>query len=160
MKDNKNLNYYSALKYKIELNYNAGDNTWTASHPELGLGSCYAIGDTQEEAIKKLKEEKEFIIKYALDNNFEIPEPKYSDEDLPSGQFVIRLPRSLHKKLKEEADKEGVSLNQYIVFVLAESAGKVQQGFKYKGFEVSTDIINEASEKYSGVSNVKRKKKK
>lgn len=36
-----------------------------------------------------------------------------------SGHIVLRMPRSLHKKLKEAAAVEGVSLNQYIVYKLA-----------------------------------------
>ena len=36
-----------------------------------------------------------------------------------SGRLVLRLPRSLHKALKEEAQIEGVSLNQYMLYKLA-----------------------------------------
>lgn len=36
-----------------------------------------------------------------------------------SGRLVIRIPRSLHKALKEEAQIEGVSLNQYMLYKLA-----------------------------------------
>ena len=36
-----------------------------------------------------------------------------------SGKIVLRIPRSLHKKLKEAAAVEGVSLNQYMLYKLA-----------------------------------------
>lgn len=36
-----------------------------------------------------------------------------------SGRLVIRIPRSLHKLLKEEAEMEGVSLNQYMIYKLS-----------------------------------------
>ena len=36
-----------------------------------------------------------------------------------SGRFILRLPRSLHKRLRSEAEAEGVSLNQYILYKLA-----------------------------------------
>lgn len=36
-----------------------------------------------------------------------------------SGRLVIRIPRSLHKRLKEQADIEGVSLNQYMLYKLS-----------------------------------------
>lgn len=36
-----------------------------------------------------------------------------------SGKLVLRIPRSLHKTLKEEAEVEGVSLNQYMLYKLA-----------------------------------------
>jgi predicted transcriptional regulator len=32
----------------------------------------------------------------------------------------VRLPNSLHKKLKEMADKDGVSMNQFITMALSE----------------------------------------
>ncbi len=36
-----------------------------------------------------------------------------------SGKLVLRIPRSLHKELKAEAEIEGVSLNQYMLYKLA-----------------------------------------
>ena len=36
-----------------------------------------------------------------------------------SGKLVLRIPRSLHKHLKEEAEIEGVSLNQYMLYKLS-----------------------------------------
>lgn len=37
-----------------------------------------------------------------------------------SGKLVLRLPRSLHKQLREAAKVEGVSLNQYMIYKLAQ----------------------------------------
>lgn len=36
-----------------------------------------------------------------------------------SGKIMIRIPRSLHKTLKQAAAVEGVSLNQYVIYKLA-----------------------------------------
>lgn len=36
-----------------------------------------------------------------------------------SGKLVLRIPRSLHRSLKEAAAIEGVSLNQYMLYKLA-----------------------------------------
>ena len=36
-----------------------------------------------------------------------------------SGRLVLRIPRSLHKSLKEAAAIEGMSLNQYMLYKLA-----------------------------------------
>lgn len=41
-----------------------------------------------------------------------------------SGKLVLRIPRILHKMLKEQAEFQGVSLNQYLVFCLSESSGR------------------------------------
>lgn len=37
-----------------------------------------------------------------------------------SGKLNIRIPRSLHQKLSQEAKSDGVSLNQYILYKLAQ----------------------------------------
>ena len=37
-------------------------------------------------------------------------------------QTTIRLPVELHRKLKEEAEKRGLTLNAYIIGILWESA--------------------------------------
>ena len=37
-------------------------------------------------------------------------------------QTTIRLPLELHRKLKEEAEKKGLTLNAYILGILWESA--------------------------------------
>ena len=49
------------------------------------------------------------------------------EEVLPSGKWVQRVPRSLHKKLVSTAKREGVSLNQLVTSVLAAAVGKRQQ---------------------------------
>ncbi len=38
-----------------------------------------------------------------------------------SGKISLRIPRSLHMKLAEEAKQEGISLNQYALYKLARS---------------------------------------
>ena len=47
-----------------------------------------------------------------------------------SGRFVVRLPKSLHGALEQEADKEGVSLNQLVVTKLAVKLSQIQDGPK------------------------------
>ena len=37
-----------------------------------------------------------------------------------SGRLVIRIPRSLHRSLKQRAELEGVSLNQYMLYKLSQ----------------------------------------
>lgn len=120
----KDLKYYLNLPYSTILEFEPGDNTWVAYCPELGRGSCYAIGETKQEALDLLEEAKADILKYALDEGKEIPEPKFEEEELPSGQFLSRIPRSLHQKLKLIADKEHISLNQLVLSYISEKVGE------------------------------------
>lgn len=118
----RGLKYYINLPYKVELYFEPTDKTWVATHPELGRGSCYAVGATKEEALKLLEEEKRALMELAINEGNKIPKPEF-EEELPSGQFVLRLPRSLHKKLKDEADKDNISLNQFTVSILSQYVG-------------------------------------
>jgi len=121
---NKDLKYYLNLPYKTVLEYEPDDKTWVAYCPELGRGTCYAIGESKSLALELLEKSRKTILEYALAEGKEIPEPDFmDDDDLPSGNFIIRVPRTTHKKLKFEAENEGVSLNQYVLSVLSEHLG-------------------------------------
>ncbi len=83
----------------------------------LELDGCQSTGETFEEAYNSLLEAMEGWIETKLDNNYPIPEP-VSPEQF-SGKFIVRLPKSLHYKLTLEAEREGVSLNQYALYKLS-----------------------------------------
>lgn len=83
----------------------------------LELDGCQSTGDTLEELNTNLIEAMEGHIEVMLENGIDVPEPV--KEDSLSGKFVIRVPKSLHRRLVIEAEKEGVSLNQYAMYKLA-----------------------------------------
>lgn len=39
--------------------------------------------------------------------------------DEPRGRILLRVPKSLHKQLVEKAGEEGVSLNQFLLYLIA-----------------------------------------
>ena len=84
----------------------------------LEFDGCQSTGDTFEEAYVGLMEAMEGWIETKLECGFPIPKPM--DEEKFSGKFVLRLPRSLHRQLAIEAKKEGISLNQYTLYKLAQ----------------------------------------
>lgn len=55
----------------------------------------------------------------ALEEGIEIYEPDSLEEY--SGQFKLRIPRSLHRSLAEHSRREGISMNQYCVYLLAKN---------------------------------------
>ena len=83
----------------------------------LELDGCQSTGDTFEEAYNNLREAMEGWIETKLENGFKIPLP-VGHENF-SGKFIVRIPKSLHYKLTIEAEKEGVSLNQYALYKLS-----------------------------------------
>ncbi|WP_419079638.1 toxin-antitoxin system HicB family antitoxin [Phascolarctobacterium succinatutens] len=41
-----------------------------------------------------------------------------------SGRFVVRVPKTLHRLLAEESEREGISLNQFVNNSLAFAVGQ------------------------------------
>lgn len=83
----------------------------------LELDGCQSTGDTVETAYQNLDEAMEGWIETKLEAGFSVPLPFVADKY--SGKFVVRLPKSLHNRLAMEAEKEGVSLNQYALYKLS-----------------------------------------
>lgn len=52
-----------------------------------------------------------------------MPRPSGRQPKGDSGNVRVRMPRTLHKELAQQADREGVSLNTLIVTYLAREAG-------------------------------------
>ena len=52
----------------------------------------------------------------ALEDGIEIKEPVSLDDY--SGQFKLRIPKSLHRSLAEHSKAEGISMNQYCLYLL------------------------------------------
>lgn len=115
----KDLNYYLNLPYKIVLEKDS-TNEFIAYIPQLK--GCITQGKNEEEAIKMLKDAQQVWIESALEDGISIPEPKNNVNY--SGKFLIRVPKSLHRTLAEQAKEEGISLNQYINYKLSESVGE------------------------------------
>ncbi len=93
---------------------------WMAEVPELD--GCMSDGDTPDEALRNASDAIACWLDVARQMGRSIPHPA-SDEDY-SGKFTLRLPKSLHRRLAELADREGVSLNQLVLTMVAQSYGK------------------------------------
>ncbi len=103
------------MRYPVELRWSDEDKAWIAE--VYDLPGCKADGKTQAAAIKAATEAVELWLEVAREEGREIPRP--STEESASGQLLLRLPKSLHGRLRRAAEREGVSLNQYLVALLA-----------------------------------------
>ena len=83
----------------------------------LELDGCQSTGESFNEAYENVKEAMIGWIATKLEAGYEIPLP-IGYENF-SGKFVARIPKSLHYKLSIEAEQEGVSLNQYVLYKLS-----------------------------------------
>lgn len=78
------------------------------------LEGCVAHGSGSSEALQNLEVVKRLWLTAALKASKTIPEPAAEADELPSGKWVQRVPRSLHKQLTEIAKTEGTSLNSLV----------------------------------------------
>jgi antitoxin HicB len=83
------------------------------------LPGCMSDGETGQEAFENVLDAIEAWKEEAEELGRPIPEP-----DSSIGQWRQRAPKTLHTTLKQMASREGVSLNQLVVAILAESIGR------------------------------------
>jgi antitoxin HicB len=133
----KNLDYYVSLPYGIALRRD-DEEDWVAKVEELP--GCTAHGGDASEALKNLEEIQRLWLEDAIAAGDQIPEPQAS-EGLPSGKWLQRVPKSLHRKLTELAKREGVSLNQLATSVLAEAVGRRYEPKQPLVHSEATDLL-------------------
>ena len=109
------LEDYLKLNYRLEFVPDEEEGGYAAYFPELP--GCITMGDTIEEVAANAVEAKRVWLEAALEDNVSIPLPESRDKY--SGQFKLRLPKTLHKLLTEHAREDGISLNQYCVYLLS-----------------------------------------
>jgi antitoxin HicB len=115
--EKKSINYYMKLKYPAEI-VECEEGGYFARVPDLP--GCMTQAETLKELLANLSEAREVWLEGALEAGEEIPLP--GGEGRSSGRLLLRMPRSLHARLARDAEREGVSLNQYVVSRLSESA--------------------------------------
>ena len=82
------------------------------------LPGCIADGETVKKALQEAESAMQSWIETAKDFGDAIPEPSISTKY--SGQWRLRIPKSLHAALTLRAKSEGVSLNTLAAVLLAE----------------------------------------
>jgi predicted RNase H-like HicB family nuclease len=87
----------------------------------LEFPGCYSYGDTAEEALRNLEDAAANWVEASLAQGQHVPEP--SDAGELSGRFALRLPRNLHRKATQIAERDRVSLNTFLVEAIASRVG-------------------------------------
>ncbi len=116
----KTLEEYMKLPYKLEIVPDTEESGFVASYPELP--GCITCGETIADVVANAEDAKRVWLSTAIEDKIEIAEPETAESY--SGQFKLRLPKTLHKTLAEDSKKEGVSMNQYCVYLLAKNSEK------------------------------------
>ena len=116
----KTIDYYMSLPYRMEIIPDDMEGGYTARFPELP--GCLTCAETFETLMKNAEDAKRVWLAAAIEDGVEIAEPgEQTAEDLSgfSGQYKLRMPKSLHRSLSIHAKQEGVSMNQYCNYLLA-----------------------------------------
>lgn len=100
-----------ATRYTYRVTWSAEDEEYVATC--LELPSLSWLADTQEGALRGLREIVAEAIQDMGDNEEAVPEPLSAR--VYSGKFNLRIGEQLHRRLAMEAAQEHLSLNQYVV---------------------------------------------
>lgn len=117
MKNKKTLEYYLNLPYRLEIIPDKNEGGYTAWYPELP--GCLTCAESLEEIVLSAQDAKRAWIEAAIEDGVDIVEPAGAqDISSYSGQFRLRMPKSLHMTLALHARQEGISMNQYCNYLL------------------------------------------
>lgn len=86
------------------------------------LPDVVEFGETWQEAYELAADTIETTAKIMAERGRRMPEPASVEDDY-SGRITLRVPKTLHRSLAEQAEHEKISLNQYLVSLLAYHAG-------------------------------------
>ena len=103
------------LKYTYSVTWSEEDEAFIGRVTEFR--SLAAHGATAERALAEVQNVVEEVLEELAENGEPVPRPRGVRNF--SGRFNVRMPCELHKRLVEDAEEEGVSLNQLVVTRLA-----------------------------------------
>ncbi len=113
----KTIDEYMDMPYRMEIVEDKDEGGYVISFPDLP--GCFTCGETIESAVSNAREAKKSWLEAAIEEGIRIREPENLEDY--SGQFKLRIPKSLHRSLAEHSKEEGVSMNQYCVYLLSKN---------------------------------------
>lgn len=87
----------------------------------LEFTGCFSQGETPEEAVANVNHMAAEWLEAALKQGREIPEP-FTTRGY-SGTISLRIPRGLHRQAARMAERDGISLNQFLLSAIAARVG-------------------------------------
>lgn len=107
--------------YSQSIAWSSEDRMFVAVCPELD--NLMALAETEEKAAQELKVAIGLVLEDLMESGEDIPPPQVHDSH--SGQFRVRIPRTLHARLVQQARREGVSLNSLVTMFLSEASAQL-----------------------------------
>ena len=128
------------MKYSVTTVWSEEDGYFVSTSMEFPYLSGF--GDTPDRATAQLWEIIQDAIEILAEDGEEIPTPQVAKNY--SGQIRLRMPVSLHEKLTKMAEREGVSLNSYILTLL--QGGSSKEELALKVIESLHGVISDTSD--------------
>ena len=119
----KTIEEYMSLPYKLEIVPDQKEGGYAAVYPELR--GCITTGSTLAEIAVNAEDAKREWLMAAIEQGIEIPEP-FAEAEY-SGQFKLRIPKALHRALAQHSKEQGVSMNQYCLYLLTKNDTEARQ---------------------------------
>lgn len=115
----RRMESYLQVAYPVQLHREEqdGEAYWIAEVADLP--GCMADGESPPAALRSLEKAKRIWLETAAAEGRPIPPPSQMGEF--SGRVLLRLPRSMHRRLALRARTEDTSANQLIVMLLSEA---------------------------------------
>ena len=106
--------------YGARVRWSDSDGGYVATCPEFpGLSG---VAESADDALTELREALEMAVAALEEDGEPLPAPRTVAGY--SGQFRLRVPRSLHADLARQAEDEEMSLNSYCLSLLAAAAAR------------------------------------
>jgi predicted HicB family RNase H-like nuclease len=102
-------------KYPVSIKWSDEDEGYIAVIP--GVRGLSAFGESPQKALSELKTAAHAYLRSLKKAGK--PLPVFAKAVPFSGQLRLRLPKSLHAELSQAAENEGISLNTYLITLLA-----------------------------------------
>jgi predicted HicB family RNase H-like nuclease len=103
-------------EYQFIVEWEPDDQVFVARVTEFP--SLAAHGESQEEALREMRDLVDAVVADLKANGEPVPEPLCLRQY--SGKLNLRMPPDMHRRLTAEAERRGVSLNQLINLKLAQ----------------------------------------
>jgi predicted RNase H-like HicB family nuclease len=116
-------------KYSFNIAWSDEDQEYVATCP--GFPGLSALGETEEEALAEAKVALGLFIETCREKGIPLPEAQLVENY--SGQFRVRLPKSLHRQAAQLAASDQISLNQLVISAVEARVGVRQAGTRIIG---------------------------
>ncbi|SDM99978.1 type II toxin-antitoxin system HicB family antitoxin [Acetanaerobacterium elongatum] len=110
------------MNYAFQITPTQVDGQYYWSAESTVLKGCAAQGETLAEAIARLEVNEREWLSSAQKHGIPIPEQGAPPEEY-NGKLTIRLSKTLHRQLMRYAERENITVNQFISDAVAQRIG-------------------------------------